>query len=664
MKPTPARSRPIAIDLFCGAGGMSLGLEQAGFDVALAVDRDPHHIATYKRNFPQFKSWQADISKLSGSRIRELVGRTDLDLVCGGPPCQGFSAIGKRQATDPRNVLVHHFVRLVAELRPKAFILENVPGLGTGPMKSTVAAATREFSRRGYLVTAPVENLDASGFGVPQRRERLFIMGIRREYGAAIPYPCQRLGGGSDTPTVWEAIGDLPRLAGREDLFISDSAQYPPLHPQSLHPYAELARGRRRDDKDVSYPRVWDDTECSGCSRVRHRREVVRLYSATAPGAMVPSHHLPRLRPDGLCPTLRAGTDSDHGSFNAPRPVHPFEPRCITVREAARLHGYPDWFRFFPAKWHAHRQIGNSVCPPVARAVGFAVIEALSLPCPTRPTEALALGATFDLPKSGRRPRSRITQLAEWPKVVMHLFEKAGRAKSGSLRRPTFSIGDVGRAYQATDARMPRTPPGRFLVDIARSRNRKAILGPLRREGYSILKVGQNGQYGRFVPVGTPGTLDSGNSLSIRRSEIRKVRNIAVSESVTLSAVQILGVLARPSVGRSLFGNDAQISVVEESPDVRRRRVVWGEVAARSGRARAIILLASHRDMPELQAIGELLIKTGTRVAIVVAAATREHLIAVVVSRRGKCLSVRRRLVFRLSQRRRAAATSKLRSPK
>ena len=386
----PRTSRPVAIDLFSGAGGLSLGLEQAGFDVILAVDRDPHHIATFGRNFPLTKTIRADIANLDGAKIRKVIGEIDVDLVCGGPPCQGFSDIGKRHSSDPRNMMMKHFVRLVAELKPKAFLMENVPGLQASKVKSVLDDAVRRLARSGYRITEPVRALDASRFGVPQRRERLFVVGTRTDFRTLVTYPTSSCKHRPAHTSVWDSMRDLPSLSTRKDLFKGDLSAYRSIPNPRLHLYAAIARGQQADPCDLAYPRIWDSTECSGCSRVRHRRDVVRLYAATAPGAMVPSHHLPRLDPKGLSPTLRAGTDSDHGSFNAPRPIHPYEPRCISVREAARLHGYPDWFRFFPAKWHAHRQIGNSVCPPVARALGFSIRRVLQLRA-KRPTKALRL---------------------------------------------------------------------------------------------------------------------------------------------------------------------------------------------------------------------------------------------------------------------------------
>ena len=131
------RKRPVAIDLFCGAGGMSLGMERAGFDIALAVDHDGYHVATHERNFPYGQVKCASVQELDGKTIRHLSGCTgEIDLVFGGPPCQGFSNMGLRDTHDPRNTLIFHFARLVDELHPKAFVMENVTGLNMGATRA------------------------------------------------------------------------------------------------------------------------------------------------------------------------------------------------------------------------------------------------------------------------------------------------------------------------------------------------------------------------------------------------------------------------------------------------------------------------------------------------------------------------------------------------
>jgi DNA (cytosine-5)-methyltransferase 1 len=243
--------RPLAIDLFCGAGGLSLGLEQAGFDVALAVDRDPLHIATYRRNFPQFRAICASVADVSAKTIFEAIGsKSDIDLICGGPPCQGFSHMGKRDLEDPRNALLNDFVRLVLELRPKAFLLENVPGMSVGAPAELSQRVIAALEGAGYVVTRPTGTLNALTFGVPQSRQRIFLLGIRRGCGPRISYPTT-LVPRAKRPTVWDAIRDLPLLRNRRDLFKQDASAYRRSPRKALHPFVKAARSivRSRGDR-------------------------------------------------------------------------------------------------------------------------------------------------------------------------------------------------------------------------------------------------------------------------------------------------------------------------------------------------------------------------------------------------------------------------------
>ena len=161
--------RPVAIDLFCGAGGMSLGFEQAGFDVLLGVDRDGYHAATHERNFPYGRTLCQSVADLKVEDIYgALSGRTEVDLICGGPPCQGFSNMGLRDELDVRNSLVGQFVRIVCEVKPKAFAMENVPGMMTGATRKILDDTIERFEAAGYRLTHPVKVLDASHSGVPQ----------------------------------------------------------------------------------------------------------------------------------------------------------------------------------------------------------------------------------------------------------------------------------------------------------------------------------------------------------------------------------------------------------------------------------------------------------------------------------------------------------------
>lgn len=377
--------RPIGIDLFAGAGGLSLGFERAGFDVVAAVEIDPIHSAVHEFNFPRTATICKSVTDLDSVEIRNRagIGDRDIDVVFGGAPCQGFSMIGKRALDDPRNDLVHHFVRLVLELHPKYFVFENVKGLTVGAHKKFLEEIIDAFQDDGtYRVVANYRVLNAADYGVPQDRRRLFLLGARR--GIALPtYPDVRT-----SVTVGEAIGDLPEVEQISELIERDwtRAKY-----KTSTLYAKRLRGIVDDPSDFSYRREFDKNILTSSLRTVHTPLSRKRFAATQHGETEPVIRFHKLDPKGVCNTLRAGTNSDRGAFTSPRPIHPFTPRCITVREAARLHSYPDWFRFHVTKWHGFRQIGNSVPPFLAQAVAERLIAAMRIE-PTVPGSTLQLG--------------------------------------------------------------------------------------------------------------------------------------------------------------------------------------------------------------------------------------------------------------------------------
>ena len=278
--------------------------------------------------------------------------------------------IGKRAFDDPRNHLVYHFVRIFSELEPKYFIFENVRGLTVGEHKRFLSEIIVEFKAKGYKVQEDYQVLNALHFGVPQDRQRLFLMGARR--GQRLPgYPSQThalpaanldLGLAETTPTVWEALGDLPEADDYEELLERDWVEADFAQPS---PYAESLRFSSGKSRSL----------LTSSLRTVHTPLSKKRFNATEPGETEPVSRFLKLDPAGVCNTIRAGTASDRGAFTSPRPIHPFSPRCITVREAARLHSYPDWFRFHVTKWHGFRQVGNSVPPLLGQAVAAKVIE-------------------------------------------------------------------------------------------------------------------------------------------------------------------------------------------------------------------------------------------------------------------------------------------------
>jgi DNA (cytosine-5)-methyltransferase 1 len=393
-----AKTRPIAVDLFAGAGGMTLGFEQAGFDILASVEIDPIHCAIHKFNFPFWTVICKSVEETTGKEIRNSsqIANQEIDVVFGGPPCQGFSLMGKRSFDDPRNSLVFHFIRLVVELQPKFFVLENVKGMTVGKHQEFIAEIINQFTESGYQVNANYQVLNAANYGVPQNRERLFLLGSRQNI--ELPkYPEKMIFPNLKSPTVWDALQDLPVIENYPELYQQDWIMTEFSKPSN---YAKKLRNLEIAKNNYSYKRQYDLTLLTSSLRSKHSTESMERFASTPHGKIESISRFHKLDPDGLCNTLRAGTPSNKGAFSSPRPIHPFIPRCITVREAARLHSYPDWFRFHPTKWHGFRQIGNSVPPLLAQAVAEEIIKVLDIKS-SRPQGVRKLGdislLTFDM---------------------------------------------------------------------------------------------------------------------------------------------------------------------------------------------------------------------------------------------------------------------------
>lgn len=389
--------RPIAVDLFAGAGGMSLGFEQAGFDVVAAVEIDPIHACIHKFNFPNCVVIPKSVGEVTGNEIRVAAGfKSNVDVVFGGAPCQGFSMIGKRILDDPRNSLVRDFVRLVVELDADQFVFENVKGLTIGAHRNFLEELIRTFEVLGYDVRTPWSVLNAADYGVPQDRKRLFILGAKKGlkvpfYPAPVTHRCDlaseltRMRG----PSCFEALDDLPNADNFKSLIVSDEVHTKTWGAPS--PYARELRCLDKTSWHFGTPRKWDPEVLTSSCRTLHS-DISRLrFKETNPGSVEPISRFFKLSEEGVSNTLRAGTDAARGAFTSPRPIHYRHQRCVTVREMARLHGFPDWFRFHRTKWHGARQIGNSVPPPLARAVATELVEAMEHQ-PKRVKAAIELG--------------------------------------------------------------------------------------------------------------------------------------------------------------------------------------------------------------------------------------------------------------------------------
>ncbi len=619
-----------------------MGIERAGFDIALAIDYDGHHVATHERNFPYGKSVCASVGDLDGEQLREMLAYDgEVDLIFGGPPCQGFSNMGLRDTHDPRNSLVFHYARIVTQMRPKAFIMENVPGLNMGKTAEVFQSFLGELGN-SYNMILPVKALTATEFGVPQARSRLFVVGIRKDIGSAAEYPAPS---GEQPPSVAEAIGDLPEIEDDDELFRSDIADYGAAPNKKLL-YARRARGTLAIPNDYGRGRIWDKDRVSGCQRTKHSEETRSLYLSTEPGQVVPGHKLPRLDPDGICPTLRAGATSERGSYTAPRPIHPKDGRVITAREAARLHGYPDWFSFFPAKVHTYRQIGNSVCPPVAHSVGLKVIEALGIDPKTLPRDQVVLKNEFNLPKNRPLQHARIPVKVEYPKIFNFIWDRAYNEKTGELAFTEFGARDIKEAIETTGAKLPRVRPERFLYEAGQQRAIRDILSLPMSHGYSIAIIDKDTGSGRFQPVGQPGSLGRPTAVVIKSADLRNTVPIHSFAKDLNDSAALIGIVENPEfVSRISGGNWTKLTLARDlfsapiSPWV-------ASISSNSIKNPEILVLQYGASQVQYDRVETALNKSGHSIALVLLQLTTKHLCASLLSQQDGVISEDSRVIF------------------
>ncbi len=360
-----------AIEFYSGVGGFSLGLKRAGFHVEAAFEIDWRHVETYNKNFNKGVAIKEDVATIDFDTYDYNLNLSDLDLVFGGPPCQGFSNGGKQNSNDLRNIQVVNFANLIIQLSPRGFIMENVSGILNKKFKQTLDEFYRLLSSNGYYVHKPLI-LNASDYYVPQNRKRVFFVGFKKNISQFLVQPFVRSKFKSDNRvTVEDALCDIMHVN---------------LEPNST----DIFKGSRK--KHSSYSKILADASfdndireksltgipLTGLMTTFHSSKVIERFTVTPPGKSEPISRYKKLLLSGLSPTLRAGTTRGMGQFMAPRPIHPIFPRCITTREAARLHSFPDWFTFYPTKWYGMMQIGNSVPPHLAESIGHSIFKALS----------------------------------------------------------------------------------------------------------------------------------------------------------------------------------------------------------------------------------------------------------------------------------------------
>ncbi|MBR0666120.1 DNA cytosine methyltransferase [Roseomonas hellenica] len=366
------------VDLFCGAGGFSLGAALTGFDILGSIDLDETLTSSYRTNFPSANLIHADISAIEPSAIAmKIAGGRRVDVVVGGPPCQGFSHIGARQTLDARNQLLVHFFRQVAGLSPRCFVMENVPGLLDGPGRGLLEDGIALLNSR-YKIVGPFI-VDAANFGAATRRRRVLVVGYDPADVDPISEEMLRSCGTRSATTVKDAIRDLPEP--RSDLDKNDLGwwKFDGRH-RRLSEYARWARTAPIEGLgDAIAKERLRAGLVSGLHDTTHTPNVQARFAATRTGGEDPVSRYPRLEWEGQSRTLRAGTGSERGAFQSMRPIHPEKARVISVREGARLQGFPDWFVFHRTKWHSFRMIGNSVSPVLSRAIFSYLSERLGV---------------------------------------------------------------------------------------------------------------------------------------------------------------------------------------------------------------------------------------------------------------------------------------------
>lgn len=371
--------RPTAVDLFSGAGGLTLGLVDAGFDVRFSSDWDEACETTHKRNLPQVPFARTSVEQLTGADILAKTGLKvgDLDLLVGGPPCQGFSIIGQRKIWDPRNGLVRHFLRIAEELKPRCVLIENVPGLATLEQGAVLREIGRMFTEAGYGVECA--ELLAAQYGVPQMRWRMFFVAWRLD---------QDLSGGFPEPTHGRTgIGDLVpnRTIAPADmegfLTIGDAiSDLPPIEAgQSADAYLKAPQTPYQAAMRVGSPKVLANHYAARLAaqnlvRIRALRpgqDWRDLPNELLPGGMQRAlrkdhtRRYRRMRWDGVARSIITRfRDPKSGEY-----THPEQHRTISIREAARIQSFPDWFVFEGSYTQQYDQVGNAVPPLLGRAV-------------------------------------------------------------------------------------------------------------------------------------------------------------------------------------------------------------------------------------------------------------------------------------------------------
>lgn len=447
------------IDLFSGCGGFSLGLKRVGLKCLAAIDHDPHAISAFKKNFPGVDHvLERDLTKFHPEELQRIIGDEKIDLIVGGPPCQGFSKVrkvdgsnsGTRMVKDPRRLLYKNYLHYVEFFKPSMFVMENVPGIRSAAGGEFFASVQAEARKLGYRVHATP--ICAWHYGVPQKRERQLIIGTSCELpifstNVYVPQthedPPDRVNGrrpkdqrgGRGRPrklekpvTLWEAIGDLPPVrAGQGDF----EAEYDVVRGGAhFHTYGgryliDVLEVHRAEALTAHVARPHSERDLRDFDRL-NEGETCREAIARGEKMEFPydrehfKDRYTRQHRNDLCSTIVAHLSRDGLMF-----IHPTQRRSLTVREAARIQSFPDWFAFPVERTIAFRLVGNAVPPLLGEVIGRGLKR--------------YLGASLAARKLSPLPRS--------PEQAMEWLVPAVDAVSGSRRLRALPMDDFKKAW-------------------------------------------------------------------------------------------------------------------------------------------------------------------------------------------------------------------------
>lgn len=559
--------RPIAVDLFCGAGGLSLGLEEAGYRIALAIDTDEWSLETHAHNFEGL-ALNLDLARsdVRGAVVRLLDG-VKIDLIAGGPPCQPYSRAGRskirslvengsREALDHRRELWQAFLDIVEQVRPRAVLMENVPDMALGDDAIVLRHMIARLEAAGYETDARL--LDTWLHGVPQHRQRLVVVGLRDGRDFLWPESCERV-------TLRDAIGDLPALDPADQELGAVELPYD-------GPASDFQRRARKHCTGGLAPLVVDHVTRAV------RPDDMEAFRLMRPGTLYSDlpEHLRRYRADifddkynrlawdDLSRSITAHIAKDGYWY-----IHPDQHRTLTVREAARVQTFPDHFRFAGSRSHQFAQIGNAVPPAVGEVIGAALLETVGREA--TPGRCSPAGWRFEV-------RARLIEWANgdrldapwtypgdpWPALVGQIMGGRGdvgwpspsdvlalaptwRDATPSLLTVLVTMADLGRRQEAARrlahaADAVRADPAEWEGDSWRT---IVGLGPAPRQWLDVL-TGSGGMMASTSVLRATGRLtgspiDRQNRLSHGRMELARLIGDGEQAAVVNAALHRLG---------------------------------------------------------------------------------------------------------------------------